>query len=57
MTIGLAFWVIMLVGLIFGFATWRGAIAGSYGWYGNSLLVFVLFLLLGWKVFGAPLHG
>lgn len=24
---------------------------------GNNLFLFVLFFLIGWRVFGAPLHG
>ena len=49
MTLALAFWVLMLVW--FAFHAWadRGNVGG---W-----LQFLLFLLLGWKVFGAPIHG
>lgn len=58
MALGLAFYVIMLVWLIFALAwNWPGNAVGPYGPIGNALLIFVLFLLLGWKVFGAPLHG
>jgi hypothetical protein len=54
MTFGLVFWILMLLWLLYGF----------YGWYspnpnwvfGNSLFLFILFLLLGWKEFGAPIH-
>jgi len=58
MSIGLIFWVIMLIWLIFAIA-WNNGWAGvaAYGPLGNSLLLFVLFLLLGWRVFGAPVHG
>ena len=34
-----------------------GADGSDTGTLGNMLLLFVLFLLLGWKVFGAPIHG
>ena len=58
MTIGLAFWILMLIWLVFGLAwNWPGAGVGAYGPIGNTLLLFVLLLLLGWHVFGAPLHG
>lgn len=58
MSLGLAFWVIMLVWLIFGLAwNWPGAAIGAYGPLGNALLLFALLLLLGWHVFGPPLHG
>lgn len=56
MSIGLAFYILLLIWAVFGFASWRGVV-GSYGYVGNTLLVFILFLLLGWRVFGAPLHG
>ena len=63
MTIGLLFWVLMLIWLIFGFAYNSGMVAGwtdargtRYGLWGNSLLLFVLLLLLGWQTFGAPIR-
>lgn len=57
MPIGLAFWILMLIWLVFGLVIhWWGP-AASYGVVGNSLLLFVLLLLLGWKVFGSPLHS
>ena len=58
MSLGLAFWILMLIWLVFGLAFhYYGPAWGPYGFYGNTLLLFVLLLLLGWKVFGAPLHG
>ena len=53
MTLGLAFYILLLIWAIFG--TW-------WSWpnrqlVGGNLLCFALFLLLGWKVFGPPLHG
>jgi low affinity Fe/Cu permease len=55
MSLGLAFWIIMLVWLVFGALLHFGMVGGM--WAGAStLLLFVLFGLLGWKVFGAPLH-
>jgi hypothetical protein len=56
MTIGLAFWVIMLIWFVFGLLVHLGVVAGVYGLAANTLLLFVLFLLLGWAVFGPPLH-
>jgi hypothetical protein len=52
MPMGILFWVLMILWLIFGF--WSGA--GSWVAYGSTLLVFILFLLLGWKTFGPPLQ-
>jgi hypothetical protein len=58
MSIELCFWILMLLWLLFSVAwNWPGSSIGPYGPLGNSLLIFILFLLLGWKVFGAPLHG
>jgi hypothetical protein len=53
MHLGEIFWVLMILWLIFGFA-WNSnqAMFGSWGLWGNWLLLFVLFLILGWKVFG-----
>jgi len=56
MNIGLAFWILMLLWLVFGFA-WHSGVLGVYGPWGGTLLLFILLLLLGWKVFGPPLHG
>jgi hypothetical protein len=57
MTIALCFWILMLIWLVFGLLVWSGNVIGPYGGLGNTILLFVLFLLLGWHVFGAPLHG
>jgi len=52
MTMGLAFWILMLVWLAFSFWT-----HGTDGWaLGGSLLPFILFALLGWHAFGPPIH-
>jgi ABC-type polysaccharide/polyol phosphate export permease len=56
MTLGLAYWIIMLVWLVFG-VLWRsGFIDAPYAPVGNYVLLFVLFGLLGWQVFGPPLR-
>ena len=54
MTLGLAFWIIMLLWAVFG--VWRNWPAPGLPVVGD-LLLFILFLLVGWKVFGAPIHG
>lgn len=51
----LAFWILMLFWLVTsGLASYRP----EKPWFGyaGSALLFVLFLLLGWKVFGPPIH-
>lgn len=54
MSIGLAFYILMFLWL-FG-AMWTRWPLGPQV-YGLDLLLFVLFLLLGWHAFGAPIHG
>lgn len=56
MTLGLCYWILMLIWLVFGILVHFSFIAGTYTVLGNSALLFILFLLLGWQVFGAPLH-
>jgi hypothetical protein len=57
MPFGLLFWILMLLWLVFGlYSNWPGIARGPYFPVGNSLLLFVLLLLLGWRVFGAALH-
>jgi len=55
MSISLAFWILMLIWFVFGAMGAYNA-GGWQGWSGN-LLLFCLLLLLGWRVFGAPVHG
>lgn len=52
MSFGLAFWILMLLWLVFGLWHWYP----NYTIMGGNLLLFILLLLLGWKVFGTPLH-
>lgn len=57
MSRGVLFWVLMLLWLIFGLIVWwpvAGAAGGVwlYAPAGNHILVWVLFALLGWQVFG-----
>lgn len=53
MSLGLCFWILMLVSLFFGgYCCWK------QGWPAVSgLLLWFLLLLLGWHSFGPPLHG
>lgn len=53
MSMGILFWVLMIVSLIFGFLGHR--LGGAYGPIGNNLLLWILLALLGWAVFGAPI--
>jgi hypothetical protein len=48
----------MLIWLVFGLVwNWPNSPAAPYGPIGNTILLFVLFLLLGWHAFGPPVHG
>jgi len=54
MDIGLLFWIIMVVALLFGGWSLR---SGTGPVWGNSLLTWVLFFLVGWKIFGFVIRG
>lgn len=57
MSFGLVYWVLMLIWFVFGLLIhFEAGLVGAYGFLGNVALLFVLFLLLGWKVFGPPVH-
>ena len=57
MTLGLAYWIIMLIWLLFGLYTgYIGGLASPY-LVGGNLMLFVLLVLIGWKIFGPPLHA
>jgi hypothetical protein len=55
MGLGLCYWILMLIWFVFGLLIHFGP-AIAYGAVGNVVLLFVLFLLLGWQVFGPPLR-
>jgi len=57
MSRGLIFWVLMLIWFVFALLMNFGV--ARFGWSGtaNDLLLFVLFVLLGWQVYGPPVHG
>jgi hypothetical protein len=57
MTLGLLYWILMLFWLVFGF-WWHWPVTSPNSWrpLGNSLLLFVLLLILGWATFGAPIR-
>lgn len=57
MPLGIAFWVIMIVWFVFGMVVHFGVVAaGAWGATVSSLLLFVLFGILGWQVFGPVMH-
>jgi hypothetical protein len=60
MTIGLLFWILMILWLVLGsWAVWpaAGFTPGTAKPFGANLLLFVLLFLLGWAVFGFVIQG
>ncbi len=53
MSYALAYWIIMLIWLVFG--CWQNW-AGGFKAIGGNILLFVLFVLIGLQIFGKPLH-
>ena len=52
MSFGLVYWILMLLWLVFGlWISWP-----DHKLVGGNLLLFILLVLLGWKVFGPPIH-
>ena len=56
MSIGLVFWILMLIWLVFGIWAFRAAPTPWQPAAGSGF-AFVLFFLLGVKVFGWPISG
>lgn len=52
MSFALAFWLVMLLYIVLG--GWQHGM--NWRAQAPNLLLFLLLLLLGWKVFGPPLH-
>jgi len=57
MTLGLCYWILMLIWLVFGILWHVGLIGSGYAPLGSAILLFILFALLGWQVFGSPIKG
>lgn len=58
MSMGLLYWILMLLWLVlWGVGNFGGGLYGHYAIGASGLLLFVLFLLLGWRVFGQPISG
>jgi len=53
MTLAVWFWVILVLSLILGAWNWYAPAPGIRAW-GGGLLQLVLFLIIGWAVFGSP---
>jgi len=55
MTIGLLFWLLMILWLVFGF--WVYYPAPDKRTFGGHFLLWFLLFLLGWAQFGFPISG
>jgi hypothetical protein len=56
MSFALIYWILMLFWLFFGlWSNWPAA-GSPFRPLGGTLLLFILLVLLGWKVFGPPVH-
>jgi hypothetical protein len=57
MPIGLLFWMIFILVILFSGVWWRNGAGWAYGLFGSMFIVFVLLFLLGWNDFGFILQG
>jgi hypothetical protein len=60
MTFAILYWILMLFWLVFGlWSNWPapGAPNTAFRPLGGTVLLFVLLLILGWRVFGTPVHS
>ena len=53
MTLGVWYWIVMFLWLFYGAWKDRAAIWPAYG---GHLLHFLLFAIIGWKLFGSPVQ-
>lgn len=56
-TIGLLFWILMILWIIFGVWTYWPAPGAGWRPFGGNFLLWVLLFLLGWSEFGFPISG
>lgn len=57
LTVGLLFWILMIVWLVFGVVTWKRTTPEVLWIAGWDVLTYGLFFLLGVGVFGWPIKG
>jgi hypothetical protein len=58
MTLAFLFWLLMILWLIFGFLVNWPTAPGTRPWpLGSHIVLWIVIALLGWRVFGAALHG
>ena len=58
MSIGLLFWLLWVLAFLFGaWGVWPGVNRPAYAPFGGTLLIMILFFLLGWRAFGFVIQG
>jgi len=58
MTLSFLYWFLMLCWVLFsGLWGYRTDVGGRWSVWGSGLLIFLLFLLIGLKLFGQPIKG
>lgn len=56
MTLAVLYWILMLFWLLFGLWSNWPALKSDWRPAGGTLLLFLLLLVLGWRVFGSPVQ-
>jgi hypothetical protein len=57
MTLGLLFWILMLIWLVvYGLLRYQATPQPAWPSVFPDVMVFLLFLCLGWKTFGSPIQ-
>lgn len=57
MGLGLLYWILMLLWLVFS-VWWHWPVVQARGGYWPSqVFIFFLFVIIGWSVFGPPIRG
>jgi len=57
MGLGLLYWILMLIWLVFSIWWHFPMQAGRGSYWPSHVFLFVLLLILGWATFGAPVRG
>jgi hypothetical protein len=57
MPLGLLFWVLMILWLVFGFWQWRPNLPTNYAPFGGHILLWILLFIIGWRIFGFVIQG
>ena len=57
MTISVLFWILWIIGFIFGGVVFNRTPVESRWTGGVSFLLYILLGMLGWAVFGSPIKG